>query len=51
MKRSKFLVATFAVMLATAAPEQGIDGSIFMQYDMEIAAGTTKTVALDYKSF
>lgn len=31
--------------------EQGVDGSIFMQYDMEIAAGTTKTVALDYKSF
>lgn len=31
--------------------EQGIDGSIFMEYDMEIAAGTTKTVALDYKSF
>ena len=35
----------------SGGPVQGIDGSIFIEYDMEVAAGTTKTVALDYKSF
>jgi hypothetical protein len=35
----------------SGGPVQGIDGSIFIQYDMEVAAGTTKTVAVDYKSF
>jgi hypothetical protein len=35
----------------SGGPVQGIDGSIFIEYDMEVAAGTTETVALDYKSF
>jgi hypothetical protein len=35
----------------SGGPVQGIDGSIFVEYDMEVAAGTTKTVAVDYKSF
>jgi len=38
MKKSVYLVATFALLLAA-------------EYDMEVAAGTTKTVAVDYKSF
>ncbi len=35
----------------SGGPVQGIDGSIFVEYDMEVAAETTKTVAVDYKSF
>jgi hypothetical protein len=38
MKRSVYLVASFALLIA-------------VEYDMEVAAGTTKTVAVDYKSF
>ncbi len=33
------------------APQQNIDGSIFMQFDMELEKNATGTVAVDYKSF
>jgi hypothetical protein len=32
-------------------PLADTDGSMFIQYDMQVAAGTTKTVVVSYKSF
>jgi hypothetical protein len=34
-----------------SGPLQGVDGSIFMQYDMELAKGAAGTVVVQYKGF
>jgi len=39
------------IFLHVGGPLQSTDGSIFMQYDLQIPRGATKTVVVAYKSF